>query len=235
MRNRWASGWRWALVAVGSTAVLVGFGIIQWKRGFSGTATAAQILALVPLAAPVVRWGRGDQASRDAVRQRSVMPSAWGAVPVPDEVLRDLHAVVTRYLPGPEETWPVRFGLPAHWLAAGQDLAGEWADQAHPGDQEAGLSRSVAEGSGIVAEYLRLPAKRLVILGGEGAGKTTLATRLVLDWHKFSALSGQVPVPVRIGAWNPHVGLSTSGSAISWLPVTRKTRPVLARLRLPIS
>ncbi len=203
MRNRWASGWRWALVAVGSTAVLVGFGIIQWKRGFSGTATAAQILALVPLAAPVVRWGRGDQASRDAVRQRSVMPSAWGAVPVPDEVLRDLHAVVTRYLPGPEETWPVRFGLPAHWLAAGQDLAGEWADQAHPGDQEAGLSRSVAEGSGIVAEYLRLPAKRLVILGGEGAGKTTLATRLVLDWHKFSALSGQVPVPVRIGAWNP--------------------------------
>jgi hypothetical protein len=203
MGNRWAGGWRWALVAVISTAVLVVLGIIQWKRGFSGTATAAQILALVPLAAPVVRWGRGDRASRDAVRQRSVMPSAWDAVPVADEVLRDLHAAVTRYLPGPEETWPARFGLPAHWLAAGQDLAGEWADQARPGDQEAGLLRSVAGGSGIVAEYLQLPAKRLVILGGEGAGKTTLATRLVLDWHKFPALSGRVPVPVRIDAWNP--------------------------------
>ena len=66
-------------------------------------------------------------------------------------------------------------------------------------------------GSEIVAEYIRLPAKRLVILGGEGAGKTTLATRLVLDWDEFPALSGQVPVPVRIDAWNP-----TSDSFNDW-------------------
>jgi len=125
-------------------------------------------------------------------------------VPVPDDEISGLYAAVTRGLPGPEETWPARFGLPARWLPAGQDLAGEWADQAHPGEQEAGLSRSVAAGgSAIVAEYIQLPAKRLVILGGEGAGKTTLATRLVLDWREFPALSGQVPVPVRIDAWNP--------------------------------
>lgn len=204
MRKQWTGGWRWALVTGGFIAVLAALGIGQWKGGFSGTATAAQILSVALWVPAAVRWGRGNRASRDAGEQRSVLPwDAWGAVPVPEETLRDLYAAVTRDLPGPEETWPARFGLPAHWLAAGQDVAGERADQAHPGDQEAGLSRSAAGGGGIVAEYIQLAAKRLVILGGEGAGKTTLATRLVLDWHKFPALSGQVPVPVRIDAWNP--------------------------------
>jgi len=203
MGKQWAGGWRRALAVGAATAIGVALGIGQWIDGFSGTATAVQILSLAPLLVSVVRWGRGNQASRDVAEPPSVTPlPAWDAV-FPDDVLRGLYAAVTRDLPGPQETWPARFGLPSHWRAAGPDLAGEWAGQAHPGDQEAGLSKSAAGGSGIVAEYLQLPVKRLVLLGGAGAGKTTLATRLVLDWHNFPELSGQVPVPVRVDTWNP--------------------------------
>jgi hypothetical protein len=203
MGKQWAGGWRWALVVGATTALVVVLGIAQLIGGFSGTATATQILGVVPPVVTFVRWGRGKRASPDAAEPRSVTPlHAWGAV-FPDDVLRGLYAAVTRDLPGPEETWPARFGLPAHWLAAGPDLAGEWAGQAHPGEQAAGLSKSAAGGGGIVAEYSQLPVNRLVLLGGAGAGKTTLATRLVLDWHKFPELSGQVPVPVRIDTWNP--------------------------------
>ena len=179
-------------------------------------ATGVTILGGLPglyLAWIPIREARHDAAGEGNLAQIAdqLATVAGKQVPVSGDAIRDLHAAVTRDLPGPEETWPARFGLPTHWLAAGQDLAGEWADQAHPGEQESGLSRSVAGGSEIVAEYIRLPAKRLVILGGEGAGKTTLATRLVLDWDEFPALSGQVPVPVRIDAWNP-----TSDSFNEW-------------------
>jgi hypothetical protein len=187
MGKQWAGGWRRALAVGAATAIGVALGIGQWIDGFSGAATAVQILSLVPLLVSVVRWGRGNQASRDVAKPP--LP-AWDAV-FPDDVLRGLYALVTRDLPGPQETWPARFGLPAHWLAVGPDLAGEWAGQAHPGDQEAGLSKSAAVGSGIVAEYSQLPVKRLVLLGAAGAGKTTLATRLVLDWRNFPSFPGR--------------------------------------------
>jgi hypothetical protein len=215
MGKQWAGGWRWALVVGVATVFVVALGIGQVIGGFSGTATAAQILSLAPLVVSVVRWGRGNQPPRDVAEPPSVTPlHAWGAV-FPDDMLRNLYAAVTRDLPGPEETWPARFGLPAHWLAADPDLAGEWAGQAHPGDQEPGLSKSAAGGSGIVAEYLQLPVKRLVILGGAGAGKTTLATRLVLDWTNSPRSPGRCQSRFESIPGIPAVATSRIGSAIS--------------------
>lgn len=205
------------LAALGLLLVTAAAAIALARIYHLGVAAAA-VTILGGLPGLYLAWIPIRQARHDAVGEGNLAQIAGQLatvvgkqVPVPDDAIRDLRAAVTRDLPGPEETWPARFGLPAHWLAAGQDLAGEWADQAHPGKQEAGLLKSAAGDSGIVAEYIQLPAKRLVILGGEGAGKTTLATRLVLDWRKFPALSGQVPVPVRIDAWNP-----TSDSFNEW-------------------
>jgi hypothetical protein len=152
----------------------------------------------------------GERSARSAAgawEQMPVAPSGtWGVVPAAAEAtLRGLQAAVTRSLTGQDDSRYSRFGLPAHWKAADSSLCGEWAGQAHPGDQEAGPSDSVASGGGIAAEYAQLStARRLVILGEACSGKTTLAMRLVLDWQKIPELSGQVAVPVQVDTWNPN-------------------------------
>lgn len=57
---------------------------------------------------------------------------------------------------------------------------------------------------GEIAEFYRtIPSRRLVILGGQGSGKTTLAIRFVVDTLGHRTPLDPVPVIVNIGSWNP--------------------------------
>jgi len=94
------------------------------------------------------------------------------------------------------QTMPVRWAVTANaetamaganWQSVGvspQDLAGRFD----------GIADLLAG---------QLPHRRLVILGGSGAGKTALATRLVRDMIRGRLPGQPVPVLLPIGMWNP--------------------------------
>lgn len=105
------------------------------------------------------------------------------------------------------------FPLPVRW----QTAPGALTD--HPANIHracAGTTAEPLELTGqvdqIVEVYQRIPAKRLVILGRAGSGKTILALRLVLDLLETRASTDPVPVLVSIGSWNP-----TTTSLRDWL------------------
>ncbi|WP_274034703.1 NACHT domain-containing protein [Streptomyces sp. MMBL 11-1] len=71
---------------------------------------------------------------------------------------------------------------------------------------------SGAPGSGSVAAYFRAtPARRLVITGGPGAGKSVLALRLATELlqerQTREGREGPVPVIVPLASWDPREGL----------------------------
>lgn len=56
--------------------------------------------------------------------------------------------------------------------------------------------------------YRQLPARRLVVLGRAGSGKTVLAVQLVVDLLAARQPDARVPVIVSLGAWKPEVSLA---------------------------
>jgi NACHT domain len=71
-------------------------------------------------------------------------------------------------------------------------------------DDPDGLAGS---GSDLTALLGRVPAGRLVVLGGAGAGKTALMIKLVLDVLARRPDGGPVPVLISIADWNPKTDL----------------------------
>ncbi|NAS25805.1 NACHT domain-containing protein [Herbidospora sp. NEAU-GS84] len=68
-----------------------------------------------------------------------------------------------------------------------------WQDMPLEGDVE-----------GIVARFLELPHRQLVVIGAAGAGKSVLAILLTLGLIEHRATSEPVPVLLQIGGWNPE-------------------------------
>jgi hypothetical protein len=55
----------------------------------------------------------------------------------------------------------------------------------------------------LVPVFHRIPSRRLVVIGGSGAGKTALATRLTLGLIESRADGDPVPVLLPMSTWNP--------------------------------
>jgi NACHT domain len=112
------------------------------------------------------------------------------------------------------------YTLPMSWAAADPQLLDDWDAVTQLGLSGIGFPGRSAEGNWAVspgdlagtdsdlAQVLdKVPSRRLVILGGPGAGKTVLVMRLVLDLLAQRP-SGQrspepVPVLVPLAGWNP--------------------------------
>jgi hypothetical protein len=52
--------------------------------------------------------------------------------------------------------------------------------------------------------FLRLPRRRLIILGEPGSGKTVMAIRLTTDLIRCRRPGDVVPVPIPMASWNPN-------------------------------
>ncbi|MCH6161723.1 NACHT domain-containing protein [Streptomyces marispadix] len=96
----------------------------------------------------------------------------------------------------------------ARGLADRARPAVRWTAERAAADHEANVGAAVPErGDGLSAltgAYRALPARRLVILGGPGAGKTSLAVLLMLELLRAWTSDAPVPVIVPAGSWDPE-------------------------------
>ena len=94
--------------------------------------------------------------------------------------------------------------LPVRWRASPTELMDSWTNirRAEQGAVARPLNL-VGELDEIVAVYEKIPSRRLVVLGGAGAGKTILAMRFVLGLLDVSAPGDPVPVIFSVGSWHP--------------------------------
>jgi hypothetical protein len=111
--------------------------------------------------------------------------------------------------------------LRVRWVAAETTLGDDWdvlVELAGSGDDPQATSWAtgpdeLAAADGDLATVLaKVPTNRLVVLGEAGAGKTTLAVRLVLDLLAGRSSGDLVPVLVPLTSWNP-----TRRDLTSWL------------------
>ncbi|MGW3209039.1 NACHT domain-containing protein [Streptomyces sp. NPDC001135] len=84
-----------------------------------------------------------------------------------------------------------------HW-----SMAEAWLADAVEGS---GVTVEPGEGpDGISSAFDRLPARRLVVLGEPGSGKTVLAVRFVLERLAHRAAGDRVPVVFPVSGWQPE-------------------------------
>jgi hypothetical protein len=192
--------WRRASAAGAIAALLFALGLGLRLGGFTGMATAANILAVPPLMVQMVRWAREKQDPPGRPGPRQAVPSAAP----PPAVMDNLCDAAVRHLLGHEGSRNDRFGLPVRWQTADSSLAGEWAGLMQPGRQEPGLPEASTRRNRLAEAFRQIPGRRLVILGRPGSGKTTAAKLLALQLLQEYRDSAQVPVPFRVDTWNPY-------------------------------
>jgi hypothetical protein len=155
------------------------------------------VTALLVLASVVIEVHRNRSGGQDP-------PSGRGTGL--DEVADQLAQAVGAQWRREEERRRVHdpFPLPLRWKNAPAALMD------HPANVQgapAGVTPEPLDLTGeldqIAEIYQRIPAKRLVILGGSGSGKTVLAVRLVLDLLEVRATTDRVPVIFSLSSWNP--------------------------------
>ncbi|MFJ6759773.1 trypsin-like peptidase domain-containing protein [Streptomyces sp. NPDC091273] len=96
------------------------------------------------------------------------------------------------------------FPLPVRFRNADARLLDHWAKirDAPPGADPEPLALA-GRIDRIVEVYRSIPSRRLVVLGGAGAGKTILTLRFVLDWLDARTPDEPVPVIFSLGSWDP--------------------------------
>jgi NACHT domain len=97
--------------------------------------------------------------------------------------------------------------LAVRWRRSERNVGDHW-DAVFPGFDAAGPPSLEGELPRIAEFYERLPTRRLVVLGGEGMGKSVLARQLAARLLERRDPGDPVPVVLRIGGWDPSsVGL----------------------------
>ncbi|MFD9223466.1 NACHT domain-containing protein [Streptomyces sp. NPDC060064] len=196
-RRRGAGGvsWRTLVLVLGLNALawlLVWVGVAGIRRDLAAAGVVAGIVATL-LAAPMLAvglwtwWRRtagpqlaptGEEIDQAKDMLAGLVAEQWRA----EAVLRSLDDPVP---------------IPVHWrIARRADLMD------HPANLTPGVLLSVSSGDigGLVGEFRRMERRRLVVLGGPGAGKTTLAVQMVRELLASREGHGDDPVPVLVSA-----------------------------------
>lgn len=118
--------------------------------------------------------------------------------------VNDPYPMTVRWRAAPDdlvESWPLLQATAGDWPGELGSVSEEWANS------PAELEGSGAEITRVFTE--RVPTRRLLVLGGPGAGKTVLLSRLVLGLlhRRMTSAAGPhtsaVPVLFPLATWNP--------------------------------
>jgi hypothetical protein len=207
MRIRWP--WVGALLAL--ALIGLALGLAYWKAGLTGIAAIATVLALIPLAASIVK---GAQARS---RQAAPGPELLDHV---CQILRGKISEQWRGEAGRSHLYAPR-PAPVTWRLTGPPVADQSANITPAQTLE--FSGSTDQVAGLAKRFIDLPARRLVIIGEPGMGKTTLASLLLLELVADDQFA-PVPVLFSLASFNP--GRDTLNS---WLAgKLRQDQPWLA-------
>ncbi|MEV0269470.1 NACHT domain-containing protein [Hamadaea sp. NPDC050747] len=190
--------WLRTAVAVAMAAVLAGMSVWAWRR--SATDGLSLLWTVVPgvlaVLAALGAWVGKIAADRDG------------------DLARAADALATRvaaYLAASEGNSHQMLTLPVAWATTehAESVMVGWAGvRGDPRDESpVDLSGRFAD---IAEVYARLPRpRRLVVLGRGGAGKTSLAARLVADLLERRQPGEPVPVLLALSSWDPQQRLQT--------------------------
>jgi hypothetical protein len=160
------------------------------------TSAMALCLALVTALVGLVRWARGRRAtaSTPATAEQLTQAAASLAGQVREQWTRE----ATMRSLGDPRPMPVRWGATSRYL---MDHPHAIAD---PGTT-VGFTTRTSDINQLTAQFLALPRRRLVIVGGGGTGKTTLAIQLLFTLLPPPGQSVTEPVPVLLSVsdWDP--------------------------------
>lgn len=194
-------------------------GFVLQANGLQDAANVTQLVALVVLV-PSMAKGLFDWARQPRVDTRKVTEQ---------DADRFAGAVADQWRTEAERrSLQHPYPMPVRWRRAEHPdamdlLEGDFGDGTDDIDE-------------LADRYLRLPARRLVVLGGPGAGKTTLAVRLLLALLRKRAPGEPVPVLVSLTGWGQQA------EAADWLtdrlrqdyPQFNAEALVKARLVVPV-
>jgi NACHT domain len=186
-RVAWAGWWRWAAATIVLLFLGVSVTVAWFIGGLEGAAALATVLALLPTVWVAFGWALGN-------RQQSTVSTPEQV----DTATRILGSLV-------EQQW--RKEVRIRQLTDPSPLSVRWK----PADQELGdhrwlsgtLSGRTDDIRHLTQAFRRLPQQRLVILGGPGTGKTTLAVLLTLALCEKRSDRDPVPVLLTPGSWDP--------------------------------
>lgn len=187
---------------LGSVAVLaVGLVVLWWfwgqHRVLGEVGFAIGVVLAMSTATVTVRRWRISRIRRGSGFERTLDAAAAGLARTLREQAHEEERLRLLHEPGP---------LPVRWADAAPNLADHWANiRRVDGDAEPlELAGGIAE---IRDVFLRVPSRRLVLLGRGGAGKSVLALRFVLDSLKNRAAGEPVAVIFSLASWNPKQGI----------------------------
>ncbi|MCP2342482.1 NACHT domain-containing protein [Actinomadura rupiterrae] len=190
--------WPWVVAAAGLAGLAALLAVtalpLRGKDGLQTSANVGQItgvvIAAVVAAVPLILWARrsSSAARAEAVPAAEAMRRAEAVLAdVVEQQWEDEARLRSLYAPGP---------IPVRWRLAVRTGLMDQADPAEP------WTASSADVPALAARFRRLRRRRLVILGGAGTGKTTLAVQLLLELLQTREPGEPVPVLLPAAAWD---------------------------------
>jgi hypothetical protein len=191
-----------ALVAACITLCLAASGWIVWKafgqRDPDSADQYSSVLTLVMTAvsgslALVLWWWRRRRRLRSPVSVHTIDLAADDLAGAVREQWS--HELSARTLLEP-------YPIPVRWRLASAVLMSpaRVIDRSADAISFAGSSDAI---QGFATDFLRLPRRRLVVVGEAGTGKTTLAIQLLLEVLRHRADGDAVPVFLSVSSWDP--------------------------------
>ncbi|MFD7877456.1 hypothetical protein ACFV5G_25720 [Streptomyces sp. NPDC059766] len=192
----------WALALGGAVAAL-------WLADRYNLGIAQTVVALATTSAGLYLSWAAYHADRRAERRELTLEEVASSLAedVSAQWERELNVRQVHH-PGP---------LPVAWTAVDTALVDSWDSIRSLASSWPGYSaedaRSWAEGPQDLASpglhvdaslVLRVPTRRLVLVGERGAGKSVLLIRLLLSLARQRERTGRVPVLFSLSSWNPY-------------------------------